>query len=101
VVQYFQDQSYIEEIDRRQGKIRVKYKIVNSKKFLTYSELLKMSIDLDIAEWEMNRTHWAIKNVDLHKELDSIKKEHKVPDVLLSGNHAEIEKWREKMKKKK
>ncbi len=28
-------------------------------------------------------------------------KEYSVPDVLLSGNHAEIEKWREKMSKKK
>jgi len=28
-------------------------------------------------------------------------KSHKVPDVLLSGNHAEIDKWRENMKKKK
>lgn len=28
-------------------------------------------------------------------------KKYKVPDVLLSGNHAEIEKWRQKMSKKK
>jgi tRNA (guanine37-N1)-methyltransferase len=33
--------------------------------------------------------------------VDENAKEHKVPDVLLSGNHAEIEKWREGMKKKK
>ena len=33
--------------------------------------------------------------------IDDKKKKHKVPDVLLSGNHAEIDKWREKMKKKK
>lgn len=26
---------------------------------------------------------------------------HKVPDILLSGNHAEIKKWREEQKKKK
>ena len=28
-------------------------------------------------------------------------KKHKIPKVLLSGNHAEIEKWRKKMSKKK
>ena len=32
---------------------------------------------------------------------DSKGNEHKVPDVLLSGNHAEIEKWRKSQKKKK
>jgi tRNA (guanine37-N1)-methyltransferase len=33
--------------------------------------------------------------------IDEEKKEYKVPDVLLSGNHAEIDKWRKKMKKRK
>ena len=33
--------------------------------------------------------------------IDNKKKKHKVPDILLSGNHAEIDKWREEMKKKK
>lgn len=32
--------------------------------------------------------------------VDSKGKEHKVPSVLLSGNHAEIKKWREQMKRK-
>jgi len=32
-------------------------------------------------------------------EIDGVK--HKVPDVLLSGHHAEIEAWRKKMSKKK
>ncbi len=31
--------------------------------------------------------------------IDDEGKEYKVPDVLLSGNHAEIAKWREQMKK--
>lgn len=33
--------------------------------------------------------------------VDDNKNKHKVPDVLLSGNHAEIDKWRHKMKKNK
>ena len=32
--------------------------------------------------------------------VDKKGKEHKVPDVLLSGNHKEIEKWREEMKRR-
>ena len=32
---------------------------------------------------------------------DNSGKEYKVPEVLLSGNHAEIEKWRQKKNKKK
>ena len=30
-----------------------------------------MLFDLDISDWEMNRTHWAIKDVNLSKELAS------------------------------
>lgn len=33
--------------------------------------------------------------------VDAKGKKHKVPEILLSGNHGEIEKWREGMKKRK
>ena len=33
--------------------------------------------------------------------IDDDKNEHRVPEILLSGNHGEIEKWREAMKKNK
>ena len=60
---------YVEEIERRQNKLRIKYRILNLNKFLSYSELSSMLLDFDIAEYEMNRTHWAIKEVDIYKEL--------------------------------
>lgn len=61
---------YIEEINERTGNnVRIKYKIINLENFLTYTKLLNVLVDIDIQEWEMNRTHWAIKDVDLHKEL--------------------------------
>ena len=37
--------------------------------FLTFKEMEKMKFELDIYEWELGRTHWAVKKVDLMKEL--------------------------------
>ena len=45
-----------------------------------------MLFDLDISEWEMNRTHWAIKDVNLSKELAS--KGVKLPSWARSENKA-------------
>ena len=57
------------EIVKRQGQVRITYEIINLKSFLTYLDLNDMLFDLDISHWEINRTHWAIKNVNLQKEL--------------------------------
>jgi hypothetical protein len=60
---------YIHEIVRRQGKVKIHYEIIHLDKFLTHSELEEMQFELDIHPWEYNRTHWAIKDVNLPKEL--------------------------------
>ncbi len=60
---------YIHEIVRRQAKIKIHYEIIHLDKFLTHSDLQAMHFELDIDSWEYNRTHWAIKDVDLQKEL--------------------------------
>ena len=44
-------------------------KLSNWIDFLTHPELSDMLFDLDIDKWEMSRTHWAIKEVNLLKEL--------------------------------
>jgi len=59
----------IREIVKRHGKVKIEYEIVNLEKFIFHDEMLEMSFDLDISEWEMNRTHWAIKDINLPKEL--------------------------------
>jgi hypothetical protein len=59
-------------------KVKISYELINLSKFLTYSDLLEMQFELDISNWELNRTHWAIKDVDLQKEL--IAKGIKLPD---------------------
>ncbi len=61
---------YITDIKKRAGeKIIIEYKIIGLEKFLTHADLLDMPFDLDIEKFEMNRTHWAIKDVDLPKEI--------------------------------
>ncbi len=61
----------IRDIAKRQGKVRIEYEIVPLDKFLSHSDISDMLFDLDIEAWEMNRTHWAIKNINLAKELAS------------------------------
>ena len=60
----------ITEIVHRQGKVRVKYEIIEIGPFLSYEDIEDLRFELDIGEWEMNRTHWALKSVELTKELE-------------------------------
>jgi hypothetical protein len=39
---------------------------------LSIENLHELQFELDIRSWELNRTHWAIKKVNLYKELQSI-----------------------------
>jgi hypothetical protein len=59
----------IRNITKRQGKVKIEYEIIKLKKFIGHSDLSDMLFDLDISDWEMNRTHWAIKDINLSKEL--------------------------------
>jgi ribosomal protein L32 len=61
----------IRDITTRRGKVKIEYEIIELEKFLTHSDISDMLFDLDISKWEMNRTHWAIKDVNLSKELAS------------------------------
>ena len=54
----------IRNITKRQGKVKIDYEIIELEKFLTHSDISDMLFDLDISDWEMNRTHWSIKNVN-------------------------------------
>ncbi len=59
----------IVDITLRQKKVRIEYKIFESTSSLTMANLQELQFELDIGKWEMSRTHWAIKNVDLFHEL--------------------------------
>lgn len=59
----------IRDIVRRQDKVRIAYEIQRVDPFLTPDSFLKLSFELGINKLEMNRTHWAVKDIDLAKEL--------------------------------
>jgi len=62
---------YIRDIVRRRDQVRVEYDIQNVTPFLTHADLEDMTFELDIEKLELYRTHWAIKEVNLPKELHS------------------------------
>lgn len=59
----------VREITQRQGKAKIEYELVELDRFISHDDILEMSFELDISDWEMNRSHWAIKDVNLAKEL--------------------------------
>ncbi len=61
----------VREVTKRQGKAKIEYELVGLEKFITHSDIEKMRFELDISDWEMNRTHWAIKDINLAKELSA------------------------------
>ena len=65
----------IRDVVTRQGKVKVEYELVELERFIKHEDILDLQFELDISDWEMNRTHWAIKNVNLAKEL-SVKGVH-------------------------
>lgn len=73
-------------ITYRQGKVKIEYEIVELSPFITYQDIGDLLFELDIGEWEMNRTHWAVKNVNLAKELSP--KGIKLPGWARSGSKA-------------
>ena len=59
----------IRDITKRQDQVRIEYELMEVQPFLTVENLTTFAFDLDIGSWEMNRTHWAVKDVNLAKEL--------------------------------
>lgn len=51
------------EITVRQKDVRIDYELTGER--IDLDNVLDMSTILDIGTWEMNRTHWTIKNVDI------------------------------------
>lgn len=62
----------IRHVTKRQGQVRLEYELQACDPFLTADDLENMKFELDIEKWELNRTHWAVKDVNLAKELKPI-----------------------------
>lgn len=60
---------YIKEIEQRQALARVQYELHEVSPFLSAKDLEQMTFELDIGKHELYRTHWAVKEVNLPKEL--------------------------------
>lgn len=81
----------IEDVQRRAGgNVRIWYKLVELEHFISHEQLSQSSLELDIGRWELNRTHWALKDVNLAKELhraygiklpDWAGRTHRIPDL--------------------
>ena len=62
----------IRDIIKRQGEVRIEYEIEAVEPFLNPGDLEKYRFELDIGKLEMYRTHWAVKDVNLSKELHAL-----------------------------
>ena len=51
------------------GDLRIEYSIVPCEPFATAGDLESLGRELDIGRFELNRTHWAVKDVELELEL--------------------------------
>lgn len=61
----------IREVTVRRRQVRVEYELIRVPAFITGADFDALAFELDIGNWEMNRTHWAVKDVNLPKELHS------------------------------
>lgn len=59
-------------IVKRQGEVRIEYEIEAVEPFLNPGDLERFRFELDIGKLEMYRTHWAVKDVNLSKELHAL-----------------------------
>lgn len=63
---------YLKSIKLQGRYLRIEYRFEERIKPIPFSEIEKFAPLLDIREWEMNRTHWAIKDENLYDRLESI-----------------------------
>jgi hypothetical protein len=64
---------WIKSAKKRQNKIFIDYDLLPVTPFLTEEQLQENALNLDIGrKFELHRTHWAVKDVDLAKELKSL-----------------------------
>jgi hypothetical protein len=63
----------IRSITKRRDQVQIEYELKDVQPFLTVEDMTALAFELDISKWEMNRTHWAVKDINLAKELHAKK----------------------------
>jgi len=61
----------IRSVTRRKSRVLVVYEIIELDLFLRHEDLAELAFKLDIIGRELNRTHWAIKDINLAEVLYS------------------------------
>lgn len=62
---------YIRRIKERGRSILIEYEFEKGIPEIPFSKISDLRVRLDIDKWEMNRTHWAVKDEDLFDVLSS------------------------------
>jgi hypothetical protein len=62
---------YIRNIRERRKTVSIEYEFEKGIPEIPFSKIVDLKDKLDIDKWEMNRTHWAVKDEDLFSILSS------------------------------
>lgn len=60
---------HLTRVTKRGHWVRIEYALDANFPEVPPSDLARLEWDLDIGNWEMSRTHWALKDLDLHTVL--------------------------------
>lgn len=64
---------WITRIQKRQSSVRIEFKFDDSALEIVHTKMYELKWVFDIGEWELNRHHWAVKDVDLIEVLVDLK----------------------------
>ena len=56
---------WLTRVRHRQKEVLIEYEFEDAVPPIAPERILEIQWDLDVTDWEMNRTHWALKDVDL------------------------------------
>ena len=88
---------YIRRIKERGRSILIEYEFDESIKPFSFVELLPLLVKLDIEQWEMSRTHWALKDEDLFEMLalaSLVDKQLVEGEVCWSNFRGHLDRWK-------
>ena len=63
---------FLRDVSVLRGEVRIEYNILPLDNFITASKMREVQHLIDIKRFELNRTHWAVKKVDLYRKLRAI-----------------------------
>ncbi len=60
---------FVSDVAVKEKYVTVKYTVMDVDRFLTADQLEEYHNELGLTSWELDRTHWAVKEVDLARQL--------------------------------